>query len=233
MRSAFQSVLWKRFTAKTITARPRTSRAVNWGQSTSKPMPFRNMPRMTIEHVAQGIEETEPLDNRRHVGDREDEPGEQHGREKEEEGRHHRLLLGLAHGGDEQSDAERAQQEQETPSSSRAKLPRNGMPNQNTPTSGDERDVEEADHDERRTFAEDELHRPDGRDHDLLDRADLLLAHDGHAREHKADEHDHQRDHARHEIVRLSRSALNHARGGDPRSPTDTVRPVRRIAWSR
>src|SRR3546814_5611209 len=62
------------------------------------------------EEVAQRLQVGEPLDYLGHVGDREHESGEQHGREVEEERAHHRLLLRLAHSRDQESNAERGHQ---------------------------------------------------------------------------------------------------------------------------
>ena len=50
------------------------------------------------EHESQRIQQTEILNHLRHVRDGENKSGEQHRWKKEKEGRHHRLLLGLADG---------------------------------------------------------------------------------------------------------------------------------------
>ena len=86
------------------------------------------------------------------------------------------------------------------PSSNRAKLPDWDVEPKDA-DNGDERDVDEADDDERRALAKDEFHRPDGRHHDLLDRADLLFAHDRHPGQHEAHEHDEDRHDAGDKVV--------------------------------
>ena len=50
------------------------------------------------------------MDHLRHVGDGEDEAGEEDGRDEEEEHGHHGLLLGAGNGGDKEADAQGAQE---------------------------------------------------------------------------------------------------------------------------
>ena len=51
------------------------------------------------------------------------------------------------------------------------------------PTAANEQSVKQANEEERQRLAEDELDGTDGRDHDLLERADLALADNGKGRE--------------------------------------------------
>ena len=129
--------------------------------------------------VAQRVDQGQPMDRIRHAVDREGEAGEEHGREDDEEGGHHGLLLRLADGGDQQPDAERTHQKE-------------GCCGQQQPDAAVDRDVEDysadkadqgdvdvADQYEGEGFAEDKLSLADRGDNHLFDGADLLVPDDG------------------------------------------------------
>lgn len=61
---------------------------------------------------SQRIKIRKPLYDVRHVGNGKDETAEHEERQHEKESRHHGLLFGRGYGGDEESDAQRAQQKQ-------------------------------------------------------------------------------------------------------------------------
>ena len=87
-----------------------------------------------------------------------------------------------------------------SPSSSHT-LPRNGMSNSETRDRRHQDHVEQPHQREGQRLADDQLDRADRRHHQLLHRADLLLAHDGQRGEHERHHHDDVRQHAGHEIV--------------------------------
>ena len=85
--------------------------AEHLGPEDVDPDPFQKDAADDDEVVAERIYISEPLDGFRHVFDGKGEAGEEHGRKDEEEGAHHRLLLGLADGGDEEPETEGAHEE--------------------------------------------------------------------------------------------------------------------------
>ena len=106
---------------------------------------------------------------------------------------------------------------------SRIGLPRSGIRNQVTATVSDEDDVEDADDAVRQQFAEDQLPAGDGGDVQLLERAQLLLTHDGHRRQVRRDHEQQQRDDPRnHEVAAFEL-------GIEPDANSRVDRPRRRI----
>ena len=78
-----------------------------------------------------------------------------------------------------------------------------------------QRNIEEANQKEGQRLAENEFGRTDGRDHDLLESADLALAHHGKSRQRN---HQHQRqaaDHSRHKEPATAQSGLYQGRGSN------------------
>ena len=127
------------------------------------------------------------------------EAGQDEQRIDDEEIRREGLLLRLADGRDQQADAERAEKEERGSEQQDERIADERHLEPERADRGDQHDLGEPDQEERHGLAEDELERPDRRHHDLLERADLALAHDGEGGE-VDDHHQRQRaDHAGHE----------------------------------
>ena len=160
--------------------------------------------------VAQGDGVGHELDRRRHVVDREDEAREVDHRHHRPEGRtHHGLLLVLHEGGDQEAEAEGAEDEEGGEGEKERERAPQGHAEAEDGDRGGEAHLEKADEGEGEELPHEQLPRPDRGDDDLLEGADLLLPHHPHRGEQHG--HDHE-DHGEH--------------GGDVEPPALEVRVV-------
>jgi len=123
--------------------------AEHLGPEDIDPDPFQKDTADDDEVVAERVQERQPLDGFRHVFDGKGEPGEEHGRKDEEEGTHHRLLLGLAYGGDEEPEAEGAHEEKGGGAEQEEEASPNGNPEPEVCHGRDHGNVDKPDQDER------------------------------------------------------------------------------------
>ncbi|VBB43798.1 hypothetical protein TRIP_B320016 [uncultured Desulfatiglans sp.] len=142
------------------------------------------------QEIPERVEVGEPLHGQGHVGDGEDEPAQHEERDHEEEGGHHGLLLSGGDGGDEEPDPECAQEKEAGGAEEQGRAPDHG---DLEPPDGEDRDPQHlglGDQDVGDGLAEDPLGGGQRGDDQLLHRAGLPLADDGHRGEKQGQEHD-------------------------------------------
>ncbi|VTR70766.1 hypothetical protein DESC_830084 [Desulfosarcina cetonica] len=149
-----------------------------------------------LQEPAHGIEHGKPLDEFRHVADGKDESAEQNGRYEDEERREQCLLLGSGGDADQQRQSQIAENVDHGCQVEQHNAALDVDAENQACDDEHQGHGQDAGHQKRQGLADDEFRPPDGRDHYLLDGADLLFTHDGHGGEHQADEDQHDGDQA-------------------------------------
>ena len=170
-------------------ATPHASNASACGQNVSRPTPLRKIPAENHDEIAERNQIGDRLDRIGHVLDRKHEARQVHHRYQEKEcRRHHRLLLRVGDGRDEQPQPKGRQQIDEAHAEEQPEAAAQWHLKPEDDHHEHDQHVDQPDDAVRQQLADDQLQPAERRDVQLLERPNLALAHDRHRRQVRRDD---------------------------------------------